>query len=210
MKRYHTLRTYTAMDLAESDSEKADDTAIGTIGITKSRDYIWLERWTCKGSDTVESMIEMFRQMRICKCSQGFIEKNRAESLLRTIRKVAPTGLYGEYETILPLIAKLRLIAHYTTSKMDRFEQNITPVTQSKKLWIKDNWKDIKAFFELYPAVEHDDLGDVADMILEHGRPPTSDFASAVRTTNPREHTSGDVNEYFARKKYNPYTGVCH
>jgi len=206
--KYHLLRTYTAMDLAESDSEKADDTAIGTIGITKSSDYIMLDKWSSRGSDPVEAMIEMFRQMRVFQCHRGFIEKNRSESLLRTVRKVALTDLYGKYDIIRPLISKLVMISHYTTSKMDRFEQNISPITQSKRLWMKDNWSDVKSFFTLYPAVEHDDMGDVIDMILEHGTPPSGDFISRVDTVNPREYQDTDVNAHFARKKYNPYTGA--
>ena len=212
-KRIIALRTFTTVDLAESESLTADFSVVGTGGYWKYGDLFLLEKWKKRGSDPVEVVQEYVRQMRKFCTYAGFIEKNRFESLMRTTRKLIPSGIFGDPDEVNKVINRTRMIGHYGKEKIERFRQNIVPVTRAKKLWIRSTDSDLRDLFIHYPAVEHDDLLDMLDMMIEHGSIPTKEFVDHVpesgRVWSSREPVQ-DVNEYFAKKKLNIYTGVAH
>lgn len=211
-KRIIALRTFTTVDLAESESITADFSVVGTGGYWKYGDLFLMERWKKRGSDPVEVMQEYIRQMRKYHTHAGFIEKNRFESLMRTTRKLIPSGVFGDPDEVNKVVNRTRMIGHYGKEKMERFKQNIVPVTRARKLWISKAHTDLRNVLINYPAVEHDDLLDMLDMMIEHGSLPTKEFVDHVpeagRVWNQRESTQ-DTNAWFANKKVNPYTGVA-
>jgi hypothetical protein len=204
-------RTFVACDPAESDSDTADFSAIGTGLFIKQGDLFMLDRWSKRGSDPIEILTEVFRQMRVYKCTSGFIERNRFESLMRTCRKLVDAGWFGD--DAKQLVNRISLIPHYGKSKMERFKQNIVPYTKARKVWIRNSWTDYKDFFIQYPAVDHDDLGDVLDILIEHGTVPSREFIDHIpeegRIFDERQvHMS--INAQFAKKKLNIMTGVAN
>ena len=88
MAKILSLRVFTAADLASSDTEKADWTEIRTVGITKGGNFIGLGRYSQRGLDQVTFMKEFFRQMIKYRSERGFIEKNRAENLKKTVKRL--------------------------------------------------------------------------------------------------------------------------
>ena len=213
MNRKHiVLKTFTAADLAESDSEKADSTVILSGGFSGNGHLFLLEKWSKQGSESTEILREVIRHMRFYQSSGGFIEKNRFESIMRTCRKLVKAGFYGDTVQVNKIINRIKQIPHYGVSKMDRFRDTIGQYSRSKMIWMRKDWNDVRDFFINYPAVDHDDIGDCIDMLIEYGSAPSKNFIQISKregSDNPREYQPEDVNAYFAKKKVNIYTGVA-
>jgi len=182
-----------------------------TGGLAKSGDFFFFEQWKRKGSDAVEILQNFIDHMRRYKCSNGYIEKNRFESLMRTCRKLVDAGFYGDPYDIGKLIRKIHLVPHYAVSKLTRIKDNVAPMHRAHKLWFRQDWNNFRDFFVSYPAVDHDEEGDVLEMAVTKSRPPDSDVLEHMTDASgwgSRNTTvTGGVNAYFAHKKTNIWTG---
>lgn len=213
MRKYLPIRTYTAADLASSDLDSADYTVIMTAGIDANGNKFLLEKYINRGVDAVEVLREVIRQMRAYDCSEGIIEKNRYETLMKTCRKLVDAGFYGDRHEITKITRKIRMIPHYT-NKLDRFNDSIPQEVRAHRIWMPRTWLDVKEFFLLHPAVEHDDIGDVVEMLDSNMRPPSltaNTMVTAGVLYNTLTHTAASgssVNESLAARKYNSWTGL--
>lgn len=202
------LRTFTAADLASSDSDKADFTDIMTVGVTPSGDMLFFERHYKRDVETTAILREVIRQMRMYKCSKGFIEKNRYESIMKTCRLLVEKGFYGDPLVIKRIISRISLIPHYGESKEDRIVDAVQPMHKSHSLWFPRSWTEVQDFFAMYPAVAHDDDGDVMEMLITHSSAPrnktsfAADDVSSSITSTPVSTT-----QQRARSRYNVWTG---
>lgn len=214
MRRLLTLKTFTAADLASSDSEKADSVCIMSGGVTKFGDLVLLDKFIEKGVETTDILKEVIRQMMYYKSSKGFIEKNRYESIMKTCRKLVRKGFYGDPFVINRIISRIDLIPHYTDKK-SRLVDAIQPMHHSHSIWYPREWQDVRSFFLMYPAVEHDDIGDTIEMLISHSSSPTTDVVNA---RNPydgigdRNSSKGPLtlNGRLANRRVNIWTGVAH
>lgn len=211
-RRLITLRTYTWADLAESDAPESDPAMIVTGGKDTHGNIIFFEQWRKVGSDSVEIMSEVIRQMRRYKCSGGYIEKNRFESIMRTCNKLVDAGLYGKPEEVRNITRKITLVPHYVVSKLTRIKDNVGPRHRAHNIWVPSTWQNFKDFFIRYPAVDHDEEGDVMEMAVSWGRPPSRDVVDVVSEAEMDYKFRGtgstvSINEYFAKQKINIWTG---
>jgi hypothetical protein len=66
----------------------------------------------------------------------------------------------------------------------------------------------VRNFFLMYPAVEHDDIGDTIEMIISHASSPTM---GAINSDTPfvAQFEGGlTINEQLANRPHNIWTGV--
>lgn len=214
MRRYLPIRTLTAADLASADEDASGDTdftVIATAGIDSDLNVFLLAKYIKKGVDPVEILQEVIRQMTAYQCSEGLIEKNRFETLMRTCNKLVKAGFYGPYHDVVKVTRRIRLIPHYTNKK-ERFKDSVPQVVEAHQVWLQSDWMEFKEFFMLYPAVEHDDIGDVMEMLISNARPPsvTADtlVSAGELVDRSRPLTGRSVNETLAARKYNVWTGM--
>lgn len=214
MRRYLPIRTLTAADLASADEDSTGDTdftVIATAGVDSDLNLFFLDKYVKKGADPVEILREVIRQMTVYHCSDGLIEKNRFETLMRTCNKLVKAGFYGPYHEIIKVTRRIRLIPHYTNKKQ-RFADAVPQVVAAHQLWLQSDWMDFKEFFMLYPAVEHDDIGDVVEMIASNAKPPSVTADTLVTAgelvDRSRPARARSTNEALANKHYDMWTGT--
>jgi hypothetical protein len=210
-RRIIPLRTFTAADLASSDSDSADFTSIWTVGIIPSGDMLCFARYNKRAVETTEILKEVIRQMGFYKCYAGFIEKNRYESIMKTCRRLVEKGFYGDPLKIKRIISKIKLIPHYGDTKEDRIISTVQPMHKSHSLWFPHGWNEVQDMFALYPAVAHDDDLDVLEMLITHGSAPKNKLINAgndVALSAGKQSLS--VAQQRADTKYNIWTGVRH
>ena len=210
MRRIITLRTYTAADLAAADTDTADFCCIITGGVTANGNLILLEKYKKRGVETIAILREVIRQMQYYKCAAGFIERNRFEGIMRTCQLLVKRGVFGDPVELRRLIGRITLIDHYAKSKEERFQDNLQPMHDAGAIWFPRAWDDVRDFFALYPAVEHDDDGDVIEMLISHSKAPSKDVSATIHTSVAESlHTKSDVsiNAQLAKRHYNIWTG---
>lgn len=211
--RILALKTITACDLASADTSEADFTEIWTAGALQTGDILFLERWSRRGADPIESMQEYFRQMVAYKCSVGIIERNRFEFLKKTLRRLVGTGMLGNPAQATRVLARTQTVYH-SSDKKDRIKSGIAGLLQAHKLWFPSSWDDVRNFLLLYPATDHDDIGDVMEMLVSNAVAPRTSFMDKIsgrlgRSRRELEEAPQDITEVLAKRKYNIWTGVA-
>lgn len=221
MRRLITLKTFTAADLASSDSKTADNTVIMTAGIAATGDMFLFEKYSHQGGEVTEILGEVIRQMKHYRCSRGFIEKNRYESIMKSGKKLVKQGFFGDSFEINKWLNRITLVPHYGTGKQDRIIDAVQPAHRAHNIWFPNHWDDLKQFLMFYPTVEHDDFGDVLEMLLTNASSPAKDVVSTIPTANDyliegrRQSASNSRNakpvslvEQLAGRPVNFWTGV--
>jgi phage terminase large subunit-like protein len=213
--RIIAVKNITAVDLAAADTSKADFTEVWTAGAIATGDILFWERWAKRGADPVESMQEYFRQMAFYKSAVGIIERNRFEFLKKTLKRLVPTGMLGNPAAAQRILSRTHTVYH-GTDKEDRIKSGITGLLQAHKLWFPDHWDDVRNFLLLYPAVDHDDIGDVIEMIVSNAVAPRTTFIDKLlgsgrlgRSRKELEESPQDITHVLANRTYNIWTGVA-
>ena len=214
MAKILILNTYTIADLASSDSTAADSTVIKTIGVTKGGNYIGLDSFIKRGLDQILFIKEFFRQMDKFKVKRGLIEKNRAENLKPTIKRLLDSKFFGaKNEVYRKLWFKITMIPHYGKSKLDRFIDNLQCEHAAKHIWVKNSWTKDKEFFMMYPVVTHDDIGDVWEMAVSNSKKPLNSFMDSAFRGRVMMDSSDELSDSsnvarLKRTKFNFWTGT--
>jgi len=212
--RIIAVKNITAVDLAAADTAEADSSVVMTAGAVASGDILFWERWSRRGADPIESMQEYYRQMRVYQCSIGIIERNRFEYLQKTMKRLGSTGLFGDAVDAARIRARTHTVTH-GTDKRERITSGLAGMLRAHKLWFPDDWDDVRNFLLLYPAVDHDDLGDCMEMIVAHATAPRTTFIERISGKLGRRRSDApdgpaDITSILAKRKYNIFSGVAH
>lgn len=208
------MRTFTAADLASSDSETSDDTVVMTCGVSKQGYRFFFDKWVSKDAEPTEILREVIRQMIHYKSSRGFIEKNRFESIMRTCRKLVQRGFYGDPAQIGRVIRRISMVPHYgREGKQNRIVDGISQELKAHMLYFRggEDWNDVRNQILMYPAVSFDDILDTIEMLISKSYGPSVDV---VNQHSPAEDVYSrpdnkplTINEVLAQKRYNVWTG---
>jgi len=170
--------TFTAMDIATTDAKIPDYTVIITGATDYRNNLMVLEIWKQKGSNPINRMKEVTRQVLHYQSRVLGIEENRAEDFIDMYEWLLDRGEWAQEfgEISRSIVNRIQRLPHYTQSKRDRIIDRLQPIINAHSLWLTKDLSWLADNLDIYPQIEYDDDIDALEMLRYIARPPSEDL----------------------------------